>query len=329
MPKEPQPLPRATEGGQRGRALKGRAELGIRGFAGMKAVRSLVRLGRQRSRSAGADDEERCGLKDADHNDARDISRPPSACSTISDNESTCSVSTNVKAKKHKSETVNSTPAELKAQDFQVCITIIEARQLAGLNMDPVVCVQVGDQKKYTSYFVFDFHMAPAMLFDKIITLTVLQCRNILRSNKVLGSFKLDVATVWSQPEHQFYHKWALLTDPDDITGGPKGYLKCDICVVGKGDAIKAPLRNDKDEDDIEGILLHSRFPSLHSPSPLSPSSFFSPFLLFIVPQFLKVVPQGASKENYSISFLSFFSLLSTSPKFPFYRRHFPVFRRA
>jgi hypothetical protein len=39
----------------------------------------------------------------------------------------------------------------LKAQDFQVCLTIIEARQLAGLNMDPVVCIQVGDQKKYTS----------------------------------------------------------------------------------------------------------------------------------------------------------------------------------
>ena len=39
----------------------------------------------------------------------------------------------------------------MKAQDFQVSVTIIEARQLAGLNMDPVVCVQVGDQKKYTS----------------------------------------------------------------------------------------------------------------------------------------------------------------------------------
>ena len=24
-----------------------------------------------------------------------------------------------------------------------VCVTVIEARQLAGLNMDPVVCVQV------------------------------------------------------------------------------------------------------------------------------------------------------------------------------------------
>lgn len=39
----------------------------------------------------------------------------------------------------------------LRAQDFQVCVTIIEARQLPGLNMDPVVCIQIGDQKKYTS----------------------------------------------------------------------------------------------------------------------------------------------------------------------------------
>lgn len=30
-------------------------------------------------------------------------------------------------------------------------MTIIEARHLAGLNMDPVVCVQVADQRKYTS----------------------------------------------------------------------------------------------------------------------------------------------------------------------------------
>ncbi|XP_037302537.1 fer-1-like protein 6, partial [Manduca sexta] len=59
-------------------------------------------------------------------------------------------------------------PTALKAADFQVCITIIEARQLAGLNMDPVVCVQVGEIRKY---FVFDFHMPPIILFDKIITL--------------------------------------------------------------------------------------------------------------------------------------------------------------
>lgn len=42
-----------------------------------------------------------------------------------------------------------------------------------------------------------------------------------------------------SHVDHQFYHKWAMLTDPDDINSGPKGYLKCDLAVVGKGDNIK------------------------------------------------------------------------------------------
>ncbi|CAH1371731.1 unnamed protein product, partial [Tenebrio molitor] len=56
--------------------------------------------------------------------------------------------------------------------------------------------------------------------------------------------------------DHQFYHKWALLTDPDDIAGGPKGYLKCDISVIGKGDTVKVPPKSEKDEDDIEANLL-------------------------------------------------------------------------
>ena len=34
-------------------------------------------------------------------------------------------------------------PSSLTTQDYQVCITVIEARHLAGVNMDPVVCVQV------------------------------------------------------------------------------------------------------------------------------------------------------------------------------------------
>ena len=42
-----------------------------------------------------------------------------------------------------------------------------------------------------------------------------------------------------NSPDHHFYHKWAVLTDPDDIAGGPKGYVKCDIAVFGKGDKIR------------------------------------------------------------------------------------------
>jgi hypothetical protein len=52
--------------------------------------------------------------------------------------------------------------------------------------------------------------------------------------------------------DHQFYHKWALLTDPEDIISGPKGYLKCDVGIIGKGDTVKVPAKSDKDPDDIE-----------------------------------------------------------------------------
>ncbi|KAG8190919.1 hypothetical protein JTE90_014400 [Oedothorax gibbosus] len=258
----------------------------------MRSLASMMKLGKQRPREPPEEDE-RKSLKDCEQleygstqtlnmrgcdlvfgnvsSDEEDrMLRPYDECS--SDNAAPYSINTPVVLKKwaaaarRKSE--QESPSRLKAQDFQVCVTIIEARHLAGLNMDPVVCVQVGDQKKYTSvkestncpyyneYFVFDFHMAPMIFFDKIISLTVLHSRNFIRSGKVIGAFKLDVGTVFNQNDHQFYHKWALLTDNDDISAGPKGYLKCDISVAGKGDNVKPPPKSEKDEDDIEANLL-------------------------------------------------------------------------
>ena len=34
-----------------------------------------------------------------------------------------------------------------------------------------------------------------------------------------------------------------MLTDPDDMNGGVKGYLKCDVAVIGKGDSVKVGIR--------------------------------------------------------------------------------------
>ncbi|XP_059837738.1 otoferlin isoform X3 [Hypanus sabinus] len=181
---------------------------------------------------------------------------------------SVTAVTTNVSNKRSKPD-IKMEPSAGRPQDYQVSITIIEARQLVGLNMDPVVCVEIGDEKKYTSmkestnspyyneYFVFDFHVSPDVMFDKIVKLSVIHSKNLLRSGTLVGVFKLDVGTIYSQPEHQFYHKWAILCDPGDITAGVKGYVKCDIAVVGKGDNIKTPHKsNETDEDDIEGNLL-------------------------------------------------------------------------
>uniref|UniRef100_A0A8C6QX90 Otoferlin n=1 Tax=Nannospalax galili TaxID=1026970 RepID=A0A8C6QX90_NANGA len=177
-------------------------------------------------------------------------------------------LTSNVSNKRSKPD-IKMEPSAGRPMDYQVSITVIEARQLVGLNMDPVVCVEVGDDKKYTSmkestncpyyneYFVFDFHVSPDIMFDKIIKISVIHSKNLLRSGTLVGSFKMDVGTVYSQPEHQFHHKWAILSDPDDISAGLKGYVKCDVAVVGKGDNIKTPHKaNETDEDDIEGNLL-------------------------------------------------------------------------
>ncbi|XP_034856345.1 otoferlin isoform X2 [Mirounga leonina] len=181
---------------------------------------------------------------------------------------SVTALTTNVSNKRSKPD-IKMEPCAGRPMDFQVSITVIEARQLVGLNMDPVVCVEVGDDKKCTSmkestncpyyneYFVFDFHVSPDIMFDKIIKISVIHSKNLLRSGTLVGSFKMDVGTVYSQPEHQFHHKWAILSDPDDISAGLKGYVKCDVAVVGKGDNIKTPHKaNETDEDDIEGNLL-------------------------------------------------------------------------
>ncbi|KAM9201033.1 otoferlin isoform 2-T2 [Dugong dugon] len=181
---------------------------------------------------------------------------------------SVTALTTNISNKRSKPD-IKMEPSSGRPMDYQVSITVIEARQLVGLNMDPVVCVEVGDDKKYTSmkestncpyyneYFVFDFHVSPDVMFDKIIKISVIHSKNLLRSGTLVGSFKMDVGTVYLQPEHQFHHKWAILSDPDDISSGLKGYVKCDIAVVGKGDNIKMPHKaSETDEDDIEGNLL-------------------------------------------------------------------------
>uniref|UniRef100_A0A4W5L2Q6 Otoferlin a n=1 Tax=Hucho hucho TaxID=62062 RepID=A0A4W5L2Q6_9TELE len=161
---------------------------------------------------------------------------------------SVTAVTTNVSNKRSKPD-IKMEPSSGRPVDYQISITVVEARQLLGLNMDPVVCVEIGEDKKYTSmkestncpyyneYFVFDFHVPPDVMFDKILKLSVIHSKNLLRSGTLVGTFKLDVGTVYSQPEHQFYHKWAMLSDPDDITAGCKGYIKWNV-LLGKNNGV-------------------------------------------------------------------------------------------
>ncbi|KAM9626808.1 fer-1-like protein 6 [Trichechus inunguis] len=162
---------------------------------------------------------------------------------------------------------------EVKSQNYQIAITIIEARQLVGENIDPIVIIEIGDEKKqstvkegtnspfYNENFVFDFIGPQLHLFDKIIKISVFHHKLI--GSILIGSFKVDLGTVYNQPGHQFCDKWALLTDPGDIRTGAKGYLKCDISVTGKGDVLKTnPKISDAEEQIEKNLLIPQGFPS-------------------------------------------------------------------
>ncbi|RWS22681.1 Otoferlin-like protein, partial [Leptotrombidium deliense] len=168
-------------------------------------------------------------------------------------------------------ESYDSKQVSVKAKTISVCVKIIEGKQLVGLNIDPIVCVEVGDKKKNTAvqqstnspyfneYFVFTFREPEAKVLDKLITITCLHSKNILQSDEAIGTFKLDVGTVFLEPEHQFVNKWAPLSDP--LSGDIKGYIKCDISVVTnesskKQQVKKASPQETVPDDDIENNLL-------------------------------------------------------------------------
>lgn len=84
-----------------------------------------------------------------------------------------------------------------------------------------------------------------------------------------IGTFKIDLSTVYNQPgistshtavfwskycsnsltsvlsacpDHRFYQKWAPLTDPADTRSGIKGYVKASLSMLMKGEALNISL---------------------------------------------------------------------------------------
>ncbi|XP_068130426.1 dysferlin isoform X2 [Hyperolius riggenbachi] len=158
-------------------------------------------------------------------------------------------------------------PLSNKPQDFQVRVRVIEGRQLLGINIKPVVKVTVAGQTKRTRIrkgnspyfdetFFFNFFESPADLFDEPVFLTVLDSRS-LRTDSVIGEFRMDVGMIYAEPKHAFLKKWLLLSDSEDFAAGAKGYLKVSLFVLGPGD--ESPVEKKEtveDKEDIEGNLL-------------------------------------------------------------------------
>ncbi|KAG8446273.1 hypothetical protein GDO86_013923 [Hymenochirus boettgeri] len=156
-----------------------------------------------------------------------------------------------------------------KPRSFQIAVTIIQAQKLVGVNIDPVVHVKVGDEKRHTQtqkstncpyynqYFLFEFVEPRDILLDKLIEISVVHAKKIPFFGTRLGTFKIDAGTVYNNSDHRFLQKWAVITDPKDTRAGIKGYVKCNLSVLSRGDAMSATAAvPGSQNDDIEKNLL-------------------------------------------------------------------------
>ncbi|NXS41179.1 DYSF protein, partial [Balaeniceps rex] len=132
----------------------------------------------------------------------------------------------------------------------QIRVRVIEARQLPGVNIRPVVKVTAAGQTKRTRIrkgnspffdetFFFNVFESPAELFDAPIFITVVDSRSF-RMDSVIGEFRDMGLSLFSPLEHAFLRKWLLLSDPEDFSVGARGYLKVSLFVLGPGD--EAPV---------------------------------------------------------------------------------------
>ncbi|KAL7306383.1 hypothetical protein TKK_0001807 [Trichogramma kaykai] len=152
-----------------------------------------------------------------------------------------------------------------KVERYQVCVTIIKAKHLEA-NSNSQCVVRLGDRKKKTlvrkrtdspyfnEYFVFDLTCSLEELLGTRLDISIF-LRGRLKRSKFHGSADFEIAAVWDQADHQYHHKWAMLTNPRDLAAGPKGYVMCNVAVLAKGEKTRLPPDTDGD-DDIEGNLL-------------------------------------------------------------------------
>uniref|UniRef100_A0A8C6Y7W7 C2 domain-containing protein n=1 Tax=Naja naja TaxID=35670 RepID=A0A8C6Y7W7_NAJNA len=151
-------------------------------------------------------------------------------------------------------------------------INIIEAQKLVGVNIDPFVVVKIGSEKRHTATQkstncpFYNESLVCNMSFEKChcVRVQVFHSKKIPFLGTLIGIFKIDLETVYNQPDHRFYQKWAVINDPKDTRAGIKGFVKCNISVMARGDVMGSfPTSSSNQNEDIEkNLLLPKKVPA-------------------------------------------------------------------
>nr|XP_041576455.1 fer-1-like protein 5 [Taeniopygia guttata] len=156
------------------------------------------------------------------------------------------------------------TPAERK-EDFQVRVRVVRARRLRGNDIQAVVRVRIGRQKfrsrrrsgnnpYFNEVFCQDFRLTPEQLVALPIHIQVLHSPNIC-TKAVIGTFELDIGTVYSAPGRSLSGKWLSLRPPQHLQGRSQGLLQVSLAVRRAGE--RAPEQQvPAGDEDVEANLL-------------------------------------------------------------------------
>eukprot|EP01156_Anaeramoeba_ignava_P017863 Anaeramoba_ignava/a90184_286.p1 GENE.a90184_286~~a90184_286.p1 ORF type:complete len:1304 (+),score=348.32 a90184_286:131-4042(+) len=150
--------------------------------------------------------------------------------------------------------------------DFQIRVHLIEARELQGRGSsamsDPVVFVTVDKKKQRTNVYkntlactfdhlmFFSFKWQPKDFMTKKILIQVFDS-NTIRRNVLIGQYELDPQFVQGEPNHEIWHRWVILVDPDRHTGA-QGFLKLSCVVLGPGDQDPTHENDGIDDEEVE-----------------------------------------------------------------------------
>jgi hypothetical protein len=78
---------------------------------------------------------------------------------------------------------------------------------------------------------------------------------NVVLRNELIGRYVFDVASVYVNPDHEFYRQWVAVTDDEDERDeGIQGYLRISVAVLGPGDKIKVHSDADMAAGGIEHV---------------------------------------------------------------------------
>ncbi|KAL0851779.1 hypothetical protein ABMA28_000089 [Loxostege sticticalis] len=159
---------------------------------------------------------------------------------------------------------------EAMPQYFQISVNVLEARKLAWSNphsANSYVVVVLGKKKYrstvrrnmeepyYKECFLYEMYASIQDLQRSSLWLAVMEPRCCAPS-RLLGEATIDLGTIWAQPHHQVFHKWAQLTLPRDPPTGPVGFLKVDIAIIFRGEVQVMPVN--VNQQTVEEHLLPS-----------------------------------------------------------------------